>query len=215
MKKLLISLLLVSFCAFASSIPLKNISLANKFLASFLAGEMIGLQINSGNISQENLIDSLSLESDILGLVIIHLSTDLKGDELIIKADAEIDDTDSTYEELVEEIIESLPELIQDYPEYKVTYTISHENKKTLINFNIVPEDTASSINFIKGSIEINRGGLIKGAVEVSAKAKSETVLSAQVALTNIFNSLVAQQEPMENDMDVFFDIYESAMEEL
>ncbi|MGK0366933.1 MAG: hypothetical protein ACI9QD_000064 [Thermoproteota archaeon] len=215
MKKLLSMLVFVSVCAFASVIPSEQLGLANNYLSDFVSNPFFTLEVKSGNINEAKLLDKLVIESVVLAEVEIKLTTELKDDELILKLDAAVQDTASSYEAMVEELIVMMPDLVNQYQDYNVEYTIDRNEERTNIKLSITPKDTTSTLNHIKGDITITKDGLITVSVEISAKAMATMVKKGQVALTNIFKSMVNQQEPTEDDMNVLFDIYDAAMNEM
>lgn len=215
MKKLISTFVLVSICAWASSIPMGQIKLANKYLSQFLEEGLFSLEITSGNINEANLIDDLAIKSEILDMLTVNLTTYVSGSDVAFKASVESIEDGEDYDELAQEIIEMLPDLITQYPDFNILYTVDRSDFSTKVKATITAKDLSSMLNFIKISATVTKAGAIHASLDASVKSQSAIVLKAQYALTDMFNSFVNQEDPAEEDMDTLFEIYETVLNEL
>lgn len=199
-------------------ISAKKIALANKYITHSIQQDedlSFTLKILKGTLAKNKLISSLNLEGSAFEDFFFTLDSSLKGKEVILKTEVLGEDIEADIVYEIDDIIDGLDDAVEMYPDYNVKYKVSRNTKGTKIKFSIVPKDKASTLNYIKGELDVSKDRMVYLSAKVSVDTKSSSVKDGQKALTNIFNSFVKQKEPKESDLDVLMDLYSEALEEL
>ena len=215
--------LLLSFTAFATAISQADLDHVNDYIASLIHDDddSFEIKILSANRLENGKLSSIEVKStdDLLsangsidlneknvkmGMSLTGNTKDLFGTDL-----------DRNYRMMIVEMINNYVEMFNDLNLYKVSFNYNETESDIQASITVLPiSPDAESINAINIEFAVNLAtGETTGAVKADFNALSGIVEKGQLGLTNIFESLLRNQEPEEEDLELLLEVFNEVLE--
>jgi len=206
-------IMLFSLAAFAGGISQAELNNVNEFIGQLLgdAAGMVQIEVTSASRSKKTkLLNAVEVEANIMGFARVELGLKTKKKDITLKgslsgkAGAIGMGPDDILEMLAEG--QKFVDAINKKGDYKAKFSIEGAAEGTDISFSMKPtkenEDPSVKKLEIKGFLPSDANIEATISLKGTLKGGAENVKTVQVALTNIFTNLVAQENPDEADFE-------------
>ncbi len=205
-KLMLLTTVLISVSTFATAVSQIDLAKVNAYIASLidLETEDFVVKVENANRLENGKISSMevSVADDLLALsgtidldekhLLMGLS--LNGNSKELLGDSE------SLRMMIVEMIHEYVEMFNEQDFYKITFSYSEVDNHISSSITVVPlSPDAISINSFNLKLDVDLiSGMTIGSVNTDLNTQSDLVLKGQLALTNIFEALINEQEPEE-----------------